>query len=111
MDQLVAIDRGELGDSLFTASVPSLVDNLLECVNIHGFTFSTEHSLRAYLPETGGRHEALLHCRAVVGQLLFVHCEHLVPFIVETAVLNFLDTDIQPLRLLGEMSTLRPAYV
>jgi hypothetical protein len=86
MDQLVAIGRENFGIVCLRRASLSLVDNLLECVNIHGFTFSTEHSLRTYLPETGGRHEALLHCRAVVGQLLFVHCEHFVPFIVETAV-------------------------
>jgi len=53
MDQLVAISRSELRDRLLATSIPSLVDDLLECVNIHGFAFSTEHSRQAYLPWTG----------------------------------------------------------
>ncbi|MCS6316390.1 MAG: hypothetical protein H8K05_01130 [Nitrospira sp.] len=47
MNELVAISRSKLWDGLLAASIPSLVDNLLKRVNIHGFTFSTEHSLSA----------------------------------------------------------------
>lgn len=51
VNQLVAIGRGKLWNGLLATSISGLVNNLLECMNIHGFTFSAEHSTRAMRSE------------------------------------------------------------
>ncbi len=39
MNQLVSVGGRELWDGLLAASISRLMNNLLECVNIHGFAF------------------------------------------------------------------------
>lgn len=38
VDQLVAICRSKFGNSLLATDIPSLVDDLLQCVDIHDFS-------------------------------------------------------------------------
>ena len=76
LDQCIPVCGRILWKRLRAASIAGLVNDFLKCVNVHE---QQERNRQAYLRKPGCRHRALHYCRAVFGQLLFVHREDSVP--------------------------------
>ena len=70
VNQLVAVCGRKFRKGLLATGIPSLVNDLLKRVNVHDFAFSGS-TISRHILEPGLTNDALLYCRAVVGQSLF----------------------------------------